>query len=186
MKTIKELNIKERSSYFFTEMVNINGIEPEYFLINDLKGSKDGSVLFSIAYCEENSVPHIAFNNIECIFKKSGIYSYLVFCENNKNKKVINNYVKIIDETKKEILSWVDEFEDKIFIMGKDFIRFKFRTNNKLPYNQKINIPVCVISLSSVIKKVDIYYPQFKLQKCFYESENQFVKKLILELKWIF
>ena len=183
MKTIKELNIKDWCSYFFTEMVNINDIEPEYFLINDFKGSKDGSVLFNIAYCEEDSVPHIVFNNIECIFRKSGVYSYLVFCENNKNKKIINNYVKIIDEIKKEIMSWVDGFADKIFIMGKDFMRFKFRINNKLPYNQKINIPVCVISLSSVIKKGCVYYPQFKLQKYFYESENQFVKKLILRLK---
>ena len=101
MKAIKELNIKDWSCYFFTEMVNINDIDPEYFLINDFKGSRDGSVLFNIVYCEEDSVPHIVFNNIECIFKKSGIYSYLIFCENNKNKKMINNYVKVIDEIKK-------------------------------------------------------------------------------------
>ena len=35
-----------------------------------------------------------------------------------------------------------------------------------------INIPVCVISLSSVIKKENIYYPIFRLQKCFYENES--------------
>ena len=34
---------------------------------------------------------------------------------------------------------------------------------------KKINIPVCVISLSSVIKKENIRYPIFKLQKRFYE-----------------
>ena len=37
MKTIKELNIKNWCRYFFTEMVNINNIEPEYFLINNFK-----------------------------------------------------------------------------------------------------------------------------------------------------
>ena len=30
--------------------------------------------------------------------------------------------------------------------------RFKFRTDDNLLYNKTINIPVCVISLSSVIK----------------------------------
>ena len=55
--------------------------------------------------------------------------------------------------------------------MGSDFIRFEFRTDDNLMYNQKINIPVCVISLSCVIKKGYIYYLQFKLQKCFYENE---------------
>ena len=33
-------------------------------------------------------------------------------------------------------------------------------------------IPVCLISLSSVIKKENIHYPIFKLQKCFYENES--------------
>ena len=55
-------------------------------MINDFKGFRDGSILFNIAYCSEDSVPHIVFNNIECIFRKSGIYSYLIFCESDKKK----------------------------------------------------------------------------------------------------
>ena len=35
---------------------------------------------------------------------------------------------------------------------------------------KKINIPVCVISLSSVIKKENIHYAILKLQKCFYDN----------------
>ena len=49
--------------------------------------------------------------------------------------------------------------------------RFKFRTDDNLLYNKKNSIPVCVISLSSVIKRENIHYPLFKLQKCFYEIE---------------
>ena len=100
MKTAKELNIKDWPGYLFTETININDIDPEYFLVNDFKGCKDGSILFNIAYCEENSVPHIIFNNIECTFRKSGIYSYLIFCENYKNEKMLNRYVQVIDEIK--------------------------------------------------------------------------------------
>ena len=95
----------------------------------------------------------------------------------------------------------IDEFEDHNFVFADDFTRFgfiknddvidddddddddgdddyinhsrfKFRTDDNLLYNQKINIPVCVISLSSVIKKENIHYPIFKLQKYFYENEN--------------
>ena len=40
-KTIKELNSKDWSSYFFEEMVNILDIELEYFMVNDFKGRKD-------------------------------------------------------------------------------------------------------------------------------------------------
>ena len=137
----------------------------------DFKSSKNGSIVFNIAYCEENNVPHFVFNNIECIFRKSDVFSYLIFCESDKNKKMLDDYLKVIDGIKEEVLSFTDEFEDEIFIMGKDFMRFKFKTNDKLPYNQKINVPVCVVSVSSMIKKGDWYYPQIKLQECFYEND---------------
>ena len=79
---------------------------------------------------------------------------------------MLNNYIGIIDQLKEEILSWVDE---DYFVMGKFFMRFKFRTDDDLVYNKKI-ISVCVISSSTVIKKGNIYYPQFRLQRCFYEN----------------
>ena len=42
-------------------------------------------------------------------------------------------------------------------------MKFKFKINANVAYNRMINIPVCVISLSSIIKKGIIYYPNFKL-----------------------
>ena len=55
MKTIRELNIKDWSGYFFTNMKNINDIDPEFFWLMILKAVEMAQ------YCEENSVPHIAF-----------------------------------------------------------------------------------------------------------------------------
>ena len=52
------------------------------------------------------------FNNIESIFRKSGIDSCLSFCESEKNKRMLDNYVSIIDEIKKEIFSFMDELEE--------------------------------------------------------------------------
>ena len=48
MKTIRKLNIKDWSGYFFKEMVNILDIETEYFMINDFKDCKDDSTLFIV------------------------------------------------------------------------------------------------------------------------------------------
>ena len=161
MKTIRELKTLDFSSYFFfKEMINILDIEPKYFMINDFKGCKDGLTLFNLCYSDENGVPYIVFNNIECIFKKSGIYSYLIFCESDKNKDMINNYSKITDWLKKEILSWIDE-EDS-FTLDDDFLKFRFTTDDNLTYNEKINISVCVIPLSSIIKRKNNYYPNLK------------------------
>ena len=79
MKTIRELNIKDWSGYFFEEMVNILDIDPECFKINDTKQCKDGTITYNIRYNDKIGVPHIAFNNIDCCFKKSNDYSFLIF-----------------------------------------------------------------------------------------------------------
>ena len=127
-------------------------------------------MLHKLCYSDETGVPHIVFNNIHCYFKKSGTYSYLVFCVNDKNKAMISNYGKLFERLENEIFSLTDEFEDKEFIFGGNFMRFKFKTDDNLVYNEKINNPVCVISLSSVIKKEWIYCPVLKWQNCLYES----------------
>ena len=132
MKTIKELNIKDWNAYFFKEIINILDIQPEYFMVNDFKSIKDGLTIFNLCYCEENCVPHIVFNNIECIFRKNSVFSYLIFCESDKNKNMINNYVSIIDQLGEELLSWVDEDEeDGIFSLGTAFMRFRFKTHDE-------------------------------------------------------
>ena len=94
-----------------------------------------------------------------------------MFCESDKNKNMINNYVSIIDQLEEELLSWVNEDEEaEIFSLDTAFMRLKFKTDDELVYNKKLNISVCVISLSRVVEKGNIHYSQFRLQKCFYES----------------
>ena len=120
--------------------------------------------------------------------------------DNNKNKNIKNIYFKIVKQLRDEVFPLIDEFEDHNFVFADDFTRFrfvkndnvidydgndddyddddddinfsrfKFRTDDNLLDNKKSDIPVCVISLSSVIKKENIHYPIFKLQKCFYEN----------------
>ena len=83
---------------------------------------------------------------------------------------MINTYLKIIKQLHDEIFSFIDEFENEKFVFNGDSSKFGFKTDDSLVYVGKINIPVCVISISSVIKKDWIHCPILKLQKCLYES----------------
>ena len=69
---------------------------------------------------------------------------------------MINIYLKIIKQLYYEIFSFIDKFDDKIFYFDGDSTKFKFKTDDNLVYDEKINIPVCVISLGSVIKKIGL------------------------------
>ena len=56
-----------------------------------------------------------------------------------------------------------------MFKYDKDFMKKKLKTNNDLPYNKMINIPLCVIIVSSAFKENGNYYPQVLLRESFYE-----------------
>ena len=84
---------------------------------------------------------------------------------------MLDDYVKVIDGIKEEVLYFIDESEDDLFILGKNFTRFTFKTDDNLVYNTKFNVPVCVISVISVSRKGAWYYPRIRLQECFYEND---------------
>ena len=98
MKTIRELNIKDWSGYFFEEMINILDIDPECFMVSDAKKCTDGTMVYNTCYSDKTGVTNIVFYNIDCYFKKSETSNFLVFCNNDKNKAMINNYVAIIKQ----------------------------------------------------------------------------------------
>ena len=100
MKTLKRLNIKDEPDYYFMNVTNIDDFDLEFLLFNRFTFIDDLSVMFDVNYCQENNTPHVVFNNIECVFKKSGIFSYLIFCDTEKNKEMLDKYIRIIDGIK--------------------------------------------------------------------------------------
>ena len=115
MMTIRNLNIKDWSGYFFEEMINILDIYPGCFMVNDSKQCTDSTLIYNICYNDKIGVPHIVFNNIDCYFLKNVEYSSLIFCDHNKTKNIIDIYFKIIKQIRDEVFSFVDEFEDHDF-----------------------------------------------------------------------
>ena len=55
-------------------------------------------ILMKLMFCTLFLIILIVF------FKKSGVYSYLIFCKNDKNKDMVRNYLKIIDQVKEEMI----------------------------------------------------------------------------------
>ena len=130
-------------------MTNINNFDPSLLIINEIPVFNSRSTMYKISYNEEYNIPYIAFNNITCIFRKSGQNKYLIFCKTLENETMLKNYTKIFDNIKRKVVCITD---DDVFIMGKDFMGIKIETNDVLPYNEQINFPMCVISISSIFE----------------------------------
>ena len=63
---------------------------------------------------------------------------------------MLKSYTKIFDEIKKQIMFITG---DEVFVMGKSLTRFKIKTNNVLPYNEIINVSVCVIVIKGIFEE---------------------------------
>ena len=101
-------------------MTNINNFDPDLLIINEIAVFNSGSTMYEISYNEECNTPYVVFNNITCVFRKSGKDKYLTFCKTQENKRMLKNYTKIFDEIKRQIVLMT---EDDVFVMGKDFMR---------------------------------------------------------------
>ena len=93
---------------------------------------RNSTIVYNICYNDKIGVPHIVFNNINCYFLKNGDYSSLIFCDNIRNKNIINIYFKIIKQRRYEVFSLIDEFkDDDDFIFGNDnFTIFRLIKDN--------------------------------------------------------
>ena len=82
---------------------------------------------------------------------------------------MLKNYIELWDEIKEQIELITG---DKVTKYSKDFMKIRFKTTDDLPLNKIINIPVCVVIVSSIFKEDNEYHPQVLLHDCFYEYEE--------------
>ena len=82
---------------------------------------------------------------------------------------MLENNMKFFDEIKRQIVLITD---DDVFVMCKDFMRIKIETDDVLPCNEQINVPVCAIAISSIFKENEVYYPPITLHDCSYDYED--------------
>ena len=81
MKSTKILNIEEECGYCFNNMTNITDFYPNLLIISEIGVFSSVSTMFEVSYNKESNTPNIVFNDIECVFKKSGKNKYLIFCK---------------------------------------------------------------------------------------------------------
>ena len=53
-----------------------------------------------------------------------------------------------------------------------DFIKIKFESDDDLPLDKILSIPVCIITVTSVFQEDNNYFPQVYLHECLYEFKN--------------
>ena len=160
-------------------MTNINDFDPSLLNIDEVLFESNKLIMYDIKYIKNlNSLGslHLVFNNLDAYIQKNVENRYLIFALTEKNNMMSTNYIELWDEIKEQIELINGE---KLTKYSKDFMKIRFKTNDDLPLNKIINIPVCVVIVRSIFKEDNEYHPQVLLHDCFYEYEKH-IKPLVV------
>ena len=175
MRTLRQVNIKNRPYHLFNNMTYIKDFEPSLLNIDKISFKSTDSVIYDSEYTtmksldNENSL-YLIFVNVDGYVEGSNEDKYLIFATTDKNKEALENYTELWVEIKDQIetISHI-----KPIIYGKDFMKIRFESDDDLPLGKILSIPVCTIVVGSVFQEGSNYYLQAYLHEFLYEFENK-------------
>ena len=174
MGEVKQINIKNRTYYFYNDMINIKDFEPNLLKI-DKKSYKNIDIYYigyitikKIDDCENiNSVNplYLLIDHASGYIKGKNGIKYLVFDSTDENKEVLkknNDVWNGIRDKIKEISGSECDYE-------KYYMKINFNSNDNLPLNKPLKFHLMTIIIRCVFSEGGKFYPQFFLEDTLHE-----------------
>ena len=175
MGTIKQIDIKNRTYYFYSDIIDLESFKSNLLKI-DKKSYKDIGI-YNIGYiaikkiddCENiNSVNplYLCINHANGYIEKKDVNKYLVFDATDENKELLKKYNDIFNGIRDEIKTINDGKENNY---KKDYMKNKFNSDDDLPLNKPLKFHLMTINIRSVFEEDGKFYPQVFLDDSLYE-----------------
>ena len=167
MRNIKEISIKNQTYYLLDDTINIKDFGSSLLKID--KKSYNGIAFKSIntyyigyitikhsKYADIHSVNplHLIIGEADGSIEEKYGNNYLIFPDKDKNKEVLEKYKKLCDELKYHIKTINAGKEGEY---GKDYMKIKFNSNDKLPLNKILKLHMLTIIVKSVFEDGKYY-----------------------------
>ena len=174
MGTTKQINIKNRTYYFYNDIVDLENFDAR-LLKTDKKSYKDIDI-FNIGYVTNkkngdcmniNSVNplYLGITHVNGYIEEKGMNKYLVFDSTDENKELLKKYNDVFNGIRdkiKEINSNECDYE-------KDYMKIKFNSDDDLPLNKSLKFRLMTITIRHVFEEDGKLYPQVFLDDTLYE-----------------
>ena len=175
MVTTKQLSIKNRTYYFYDDVINIKNFDPKLLKL-DKKSSKDITIYY-IRYVTK--IPEYNINSVNPLYllvdkieEKEG-RKYSKIKENisltDGNSEVLKKYAELWSGIKGQIIKLNNGKLGKDWKLGKDYMKIKFDSDDDLPLNKILKFRILTIIIRNIFEKNGKYYPQIFLDDALYE-----------------
>ena len=169
MGITKQMNIKNRTYYFYNDFINIKDFDPKLLKL-DKKPYKNidiyyiGYITKKDEYKINSANPlYLLVHRIDGFIEDKRGNKYLNIAFTDSNNEVIKRYAElwsgIKDQTEKINNGKLKEYE-------KDYMKIKFNSDDYLPLNKQLKF----LSVTIIVFEEDgIYYPQVFSDESLYE-----------------
>ena len=163
MGITKQMNIKNRTYYFYNDSTNIKDFDPKLLKL-DKKSYKNIDIYY-IGYItrkykyKSNSVNplYLLVHRIDGFIEEKRGNKYLNIAFTDSNNEVLKKYAEVWSGIKDQIEKINN---DKLEEYEKDYMKIKFNSDDNLPLNKLLKFLSVTIIVRSVFEEDGKYYPQ--------------------------
>ena len=175
MGEIKQINIKNRTYYFYNDQIDLKDFDARLLKID--KKDYNEIDIYYIGYVTIKKIGD--YNNINSVnplylmidemighFEEKNENKHLVLDDVDENKEVSKKYKEVWEGVKKEIETING---GKKIEYGKDYMKIRFKSNDDLPLNKHIKLRLLTAIIRYVISEDGKFYPESFLDDALYE-----------------
>ena len=144
MSCIKEIDIKNRTYYFFDDTINI-----KFFDSNQIKIDKKSNK--NLSYVKISSVDplYLIIDKVDRYIEENNENKYLTLVSTDKSKGTLKKYTELWDKIKdliRSITKTPGNYDEK-------HMKIKFNSDNILPLNKILKVRNLTVVVRSLFKK---------------------------------
>ena len=174
MGTIKQTNIKNRTYYFYNDIIDLENFDSSLLKL-DKKSYKDIGI-YNIGYITIKKIDdyeniysvnplYLTITHASGYIEEKGVNKYLVFDSIDENKELLKKYNDVFNG----IMGKIKEVSNDECDYEKDYMKIKFNSDDSLTLNKPLNFNNITITIRSVFKEDDKLYQQVFLDDTLYK-----------------
>ena len=173
METIKQINIKNRTYFFYHDIINLDEFDESRIRV-DKKDFNDIDIYY-LGYEHKKKISECnVINSVNPLFKK------IIDMKGQFEKGKDDAWYLVIsdkDDVYKKLVDILESIKNKItektwdaLKYDKDYMKIKFESNNVFPIDKDVNIHIATIIIRAIFAKHGKYYPQLFLDGGLYKN----------------
>ena len=172
MRSLKQINIKNRTYYFYNDIIDIETFDSNMLRLD--KKLYENLDIYNIGYVTVKEIgSNYDINSVNPFYLHIGNANRYIE-EINEDKYLVSDDADENKELKYDVFSGImgkiKGIDDDWLEHSKDYTKIKFNSNDNLPLNKSLQFYNMIVTIRCVFSEENKLYPQVFLDDALYKS----------------